>query len=68
MNMTVLSECSKSVLSGPPGIGTAVGSCTFGRWEAGGGKSRDRRRSLEMEWIDRCRPNRFGHGMLYNPL
>ena len=27
----------------------------------GGGKSEDRRRSLE---INRCRSNRFGHGML----
>ena len=34
-----------------------------GRREAGGGKSEDRSRSLEIESIDRCRSNRFGHGM-----
>ena len=34
------------------------------RWEAGGVSSEDRRRSLEIESIDRCRSNRFGHGML----
>ena len=32
------------------------------RWE-GGGKSEDRRRSLELKSIDRCRSNRFGHGI-----
>ena len=34
-----------------------------GRWEVAGGKSEDRRKSLEIESIDRCRSNRFGHGM-----
>ena len=34
-----------------------------GGWEVGGGKSEDRRRSLEIESIHRCRSNRFGHGM-----
>ena len=28
-----------------------------------GGKPEDRRRSLEIESIDRCRSNPFGHGM-----
>ena len=35
-----------------------------GGWEVAGGKSEDRRRSLEIESIDRCRSNRFSHGML----
>ena len=34
-----------------------------GRREVGGGKSEDRSRLLEIETIDRCRSNRFGHGM-----
>ena len=35
-----------------------------GAGEVGGGKSEDRRRSLEIESIDRCRSNRFDHGMV----
>ena len=33
-------------------------------WEVAGGKSEDRCRSLEIESINRCRSNRFGHGMI----
>ena len=38
----------------------------MGGWEGGrvgGRKSEDRRRSLELKSIDRCRWNRFGHGI-----
>ena len=39
-----------------------------GGWEVAGGKSEDRRRSLEIESINRYRSNRFGHGMSLNRL
>ena len=44
--------------------GVEAGSREVGGWEVAGGKSENRPRSLQIEWIDRCRSNRFGHGML----
>ena len=42
-------------------VGVMVGG---GRVEVAGGKSKDRRKSLEIESIDRCRSNRFGHALI----
>ena len=42
-----------------------MGRWEVGGWEVAGGKLEDRRRSLEIESINRCRSNRFGHGMYH---
>ena len=43
-----------------------VGGGRVGGWEVAGAKLEDRRRSLEIESLKRCRSNRFGHGMYKN--